>query len=72
QQLSAPSVCAGGVVNGVVCCGCFSRALPGWCDGREHDRGLVVPVETDSSVMLCSSLVSMVLRAVHGNRGVLL
>lgn len=31
-----------------------------------------VPAETDASVMPVSSQVSMVLRAVHGNRGVLL
>jgi hypothetical protein len=31
-----------------------------------------VPAETDASVMPVSSQVSMVLGAVHGNRGVLL
>jgi hypothetical protein len=31
-----------------------------------------VPAETDASVMPVSSQVSVVLRAVHGNRGVLL
>jgi hypothetical protein len=31
-----------------------------------------VPAETDASVMPVSSQVSVVLRAVHGNRGMLL
>ncbi|MEU1037034.1 hypothetical protein ABZ402_52495, partial [Streptomyces mirabilis] len=71
QRLSAPSVRAGGVVNTVVRAeGASVCPDGGWWWSETLDW--FVPAETDGSVMPVSSQVSMVPRADHGNRGVLL
>ncbi|MEV0495947.1 hypothetical protein, partial [Streptomyces atratus] len=71
QRSSAPSVRAGGVVNPVARAGGASVCPDvGWC--LFENLGVSVPAETDASVMPVSSQVSVVLGAVHGNRGVLL
>lgn len=71
QRSSAPSVRAGGVVNPVARTGGGSVCpCRGW--GRSGMLEGFVAAETDASVMPVSSQVSVVLGAVHGNRGVLL
>ncbi|MFF3879504.1 hypothetical protein, partial [Streptomyces sp. NPDC001978] len=71
QRSSAPSVRAGGVVNPVARAGDASVCPDVGCCRFGIVVGFV-PAETDASVMPVSSQVSVVLGAVHGNRGVLL